>query len=87
MNILNKAMYIAAVWAVFGFMIMVGNDIRQGGDYSRAGLHGIVRMFGSLIESMASVVGHPVVGGAIMVLSLFGAIYAAILIWRDRWFF
>ena len=87
MHALNKLMYIAVAWAVFGFMLMVGTDIRQGGDYTGAGLHGIVRFFGNLVEALASIVGHAAVGGGIMVIAVFGAIYIAIIIWRDRWFF
>lgn len=84
---LNKLTYIAASTACFAFAFFVGNDIRQGEDYSSAGVRGIVRLFGRLVEAIASVIGHSTVGYGIMFLAIFGGIYAAILIWRDDTFF
>lgn len=83
----NKLLYIAVSSVCFGFAFYVGNNIREGEDYSSAGVRGIVRFFGGLIEGVANLVGHSVVGYAIMAVAIFGGIYMAITIWRNDMFF
>lgn len=83
----NKLLYIAASSACFGFMFIIGNNIRGGEDYSSAGVRGIVRFFGGLVESVANLIGHSAVGYVIMVAAIFGGIYMAITIWRNEMFF
>lgn len=83
----KKLVYIAAFSAVFLFVFVVGNDVRQSQDFAGAGVRGSVAFVGRVLDWGTALIVHAPLGYDIMGQALFGGIYAAVYIWRDDWLF
>lgn len=78
----NRLLSIAISSAFFGYIGYIGLYIKNGNSFDE-GARGVLAIAMRAINGLIDSFGYQPVGLGIIVLALFGGIYAAIWIWRN----